>query len=268
MQNRYVGDLGDFGKYGLLKALCLPQEGDPGPSLRLGVAWYLVPDETHSDDGKHVRYLEPSAKNVDRFRRCDPPLYDALARIVQGGPRSVVSVRERRVLPPDTAFYESLLSFNDLPGIGRAARESRLARRQTWLERACAATAGCDLVFVDPDNGLESGTGRHEKLGPKYVYLDELSPYLARGQSVVIYHHLGRHGSAKQQLQVRFRQITERLQSRSGTFALLFRRGTLRCFFIVPADVHRGVLTQRAQRFVNGPWSAHFEIVMPAQGRR
>lgn len=45
MQNRYVGDVGDFGKYHLLKALC---RGDDGKAaLSLGVVWYLVPDENN-----------------------------------------------------------------------------------------------------------------------------------------------------------------------------------------------------------------------------
>lgn len=39
MQDRYVGDIGDFGKYGLLRALC-------AHDLSLGVVWYLVPDES------------------------------------------------------------------------------------------------------------------------------------------------------------------------------------------------------------------------------
>jgi hypothetical protein len=37
MQNRYTADLGDFGKYGLLKALC--QSKDEERNLRLGVVW-------------------------------------------------------------------------------------------------------------------------------------------------------------------------------------------------------------------------------------
>ena len=37
MQNRYVGDIGDFGKYGLLRALYHGRQ--------LGVAWYLCPDD-------------------------------------------------------------------------------------------------------------------------------------------------------------------------------------------------------------------------------
>ena len=36
MQNRYVSDLGDFGKYGLLRALCRSNDSR-SPELSLGV---------------------------------------------------------------------------------------------------------------------------------------------------------------------------------------------------------------------------------------
>ena len=47
MQNRYTGDIGDFGKLGLLRVL-----QDAGFSI--GVNWYLTPDENHNQDGKHT----------------------------------------------------------------------------------------------------------------------------------------------------------------------------------------------------------------------
>ena len=50
MQNMYVGDIGDYGKYGLLKAIM--------PSIsKLGIVWYLVTDENHLNDGKYIDYL-------------------------------------------------------------------------------------------------------------------------------------------------------------------------------------------------------------------
>ena len=73
LQNRYVGDLGDFGKYGLLKALC-------GDTLKLGVNWYLIPDESHN--GKHTAYLKSTHKDSTAYRSCDPELYDSLRKIV------------------------------------------------------------------------------------------------------------------------------------------------------------------------------------------
>ena len=50
MQNRYTGDIGDFGKLGMLRAL-------QAQDLTIGVNWYLAPDEDHNDDGKHTKYL-------------------------------------------------------------------------------------------------------------------------------------------------------------------------------------------------------------------
>ena len=39
MQNKYVGDVGDFGKYGLLRRLACPEFTES--PLSLGVIWYL-----------------------------------------------------------------------------------------------------------------------------------------------------------------------------------------------------------------------------------
>ena len=63
MQDRYAGDIGDFLKFSLLRQLCQPSDVDPG--LRLGVVWYLAPDEDHNLDGKHTPYLD-SPKPRDR----------------------------------------------------------------------------------------------------------------------------------------------------------------------------------------------------------
>jgi hypothetical protein len=48
MQDRYAGDIGDFVKLGLLRAI--------SPGYALGLAWYHVPDEGHNDDGRHIGY--------------------------------------------------------------------------------------------------------------------------------------------------------------------------------------------------------------------
>src|SRR4030042_1594735 len=210
MQNRYVGDVGDFGKYGLLRAFCLPGS-DASRALSLAVVWYLVPDERNAD-GKHTGYLDDrAAANLKWYRDCDPPLYGQLAEIVRGT-RHVTSIRNSGILPAGTVFFEEPLAFDGTPHIGPAAREARLRLRTDWLQRALDASAGCDVVFVDPDNGLESGTKRHHKRGPKFVYFDELESYLRRGQSLVIYHHMARNCSALEQIRERFTQMEERLK--------------------------------------------------------
>ena len=50
MKNQYFGDIGDYGKYGLLRFLA--QNG-----VKIAVNWYLTTNDG-SGDGKHVSYLE------------------------------------------------------------------------------------------------------------------------------------------------------------------------------------------------------------------
>lgn len=63
MQNRCAGGIGDYGKLELFRAL-------RSAELAVGVNWYLTPDETHNDDGRHVGYLQCYA-----FRACDEDLW-------------------------------------------------------------------------------------------------------------------------------------------------------------------------------------------------
>ena len=260
MQDRYSGDLGDFGKLGLLKSLCSRRETGDSSSLSLGVVWYLVPDEDHNDDGKFVQFLVPSARNQEQFRVCDSVLYDALGDMVFSGARNVVSIRDRAILPVGTRYYEAPLTFDGLLGPG-SKQQHRVDLRTAWLSGALELTSCCDVVFLDPDNGLEVKVGPYQKRGPKYAFFDELMPFLRRGQSLVVYHHVARRGSAMDQVRERLAQIGDRLGH--DAFALLYHRGSARAFFVIPAQRHREVLFSRTNGLLEGPWSRHFELVAP-----
>ena len=261
MQNRYVGDLGDFGKFGLLRALCANSEGGNRSPLSLGVVWYLVPDEGHNSDGKFIKFLEPSAQNQQQYRFCDPALYDALRDIVTSGARNVTSVRSMGVLPLETLYHDTPLSFDQVHGSRAQVRNLRTEFRRRWLKDALHSTDGCDLVFLDPDNGLEVKVETHQPHGPKYAFFDELFPFSEREQSLVVYHHIGRRGSAVDQIRSRFAQIEERLERTS--FALLYHRGSARAFFLIPAERHADVLVSKVDEFLDSPWRRHFELITP-----
>jgi hypothetical protein len=243
VQNRYVGDIGDFGKFGLLRAI-----EDTG--LRLGVNWYLTPDETHNNDGQHLAYLRT---RLEKVADCDPELFHVLDQIVAKGDRNVAEIRRQGIFKPDTAFYETALSFS--PSMTIAQRK---AARESWHAAGVAAMTGCDVVFIDPDNGLESrSVTRLEVKGPKHAYLDELLDYVGRGQSLVIYHHLDRSGDAQSQANRRMAQLQEALPV-TRTMAVKFNRISPRFYFIVPAQEHEGLLEDCIERFLAGPWGANF----------
>lgn len=254
IQNRYVGDVGDFGKYGFLKVLC-------NDTLKLGVVWYLVPNESNSD-GKFINYLEPSKKNIKRFKRCDPKLYETLKEIVNTDSRSVQRVRMSDVLPYETVFYEEPLSFVGFSSSGVKAQQIRLEHRRKWLQEALNSTVNCNVVFLDPDNGLEvNSVNRKQNKGPKYVYLDELTPFLQKGQSLIIYHHLCRNGFAEEQVNFRLCQIRDYVHESPKPWAVLYRRGTLRAFILIPTPEHQENLYEKTKSFLKTSWSQHFELI-------
>ena len=76
MKNQYVGDIGDYGKYGLLRFLA-------SNGIKIGVNWYLTEDDG-STDGKFVNYLT-EGKGKDR----DPELFEALRNITSCNEKTI-----------------------------------------------------------------------------------------------------------------------------------------------------------------------------------
>jgi len=145
MQDRYAGDVGDFGKLGLLRHLTAGT-----PPLRLGVLWYRVYDESHNNDGRHTSYLTSDAKQHADLRACDPALATARASLVASGQRPISDLERAANLPPSTRFHSTPL---DLAGTAVADRPST---REAWFTTALTAMQDTDIVFLDPDNGLET----------------------------------------------------------------------------------------------------------------
>ncbi|MCX5667142.1 MAG: hypothetical protein NTY34_02370 [Candidatus Omnitrophica bacterium] len=261
MQNKYTGDVGDFGKYGLLKELISPKIRDNYRNFKLGMVWYLVPDEQKNSDGKHIAYLNQAGEKEKVFRDCDPDLYDKLSVIVKTE-RAVKRITAHNVLPFGTVFYEDVLTFDGLPNIGPAAHAERLGHRNKWGEKAFNKMKECDVVFFDPDNGFEVKSFKKlSKKGPKYIFFNEITPYWEKhGQSLVVYQHINRNEKVEKQVEKRFSQLKKHLKFLRGAFALLYHRGTARAFLVLPASAeHKKILFDRANSFIKTPWGEHFD---------
>jgi hypothetical protein len=231
VQDRYAGDLGDYLKFGLLRWLA--PLGSPTSPL-LGVVWYRTVGEANNADGKYVAYLDPGHRSSARLRRLDPDLYERLACVVASGRRSTAALASAGVLGAGTRFFGDLLDFTDLPVVARAARQ---ARRRSWVERALAATAGCDLVFADPDNGIRAARHRipaHRTEAVKHAYLDELAAFAQRGQSLIVYHHTDRTATVEEQARGRLAELSSEVPA-EPIAAVRASRGTTRLFLVAAA---------------------------------
>ena len=250
MQNRYTGDVGDFGKYGILKMV------SSGPSLRLGINWYLTDDESHNKDGKHIGYLDDTKrKNTLEFRACDPTLYKQLQDVVING-RTIRSIQDSHILPEGTVFYDQVLSYN--AEVDTAARKKE---RERWYRAGFKQLETCEIVFFDPDNGLEvESVGKYSDKGPKYVWHDEVIDYYQRGQSLIIYNHRSREPQEK--YLKRFDRIRAITPEPNNVVVLRYSRGTTRDYVFLMQSSHRGQMMKNIEALMNSPWNRHFSLVM------
>ena len=265
MQNKYVGDAGDFGKHGLLRRLSGTTDPEtPAPDLRLGLVWYLFPDELHGADktkvirdGKFIAYLDPDHKDAEMHRQCDPDLWAKLRQFVDEGRRCVHCIQGSGILPANTLYYDALLHYPiHLP------RPDRKRNRNLWLAAALQATADADLACLDPDNGIAKPEQMLRLRGPKFTYISDLQEFWDRGQSLVVYQHLGMSAPAEDQIAKKAALLQSGLPG-AEPIPLWYHRGTARVFFVLPQPAHRERIEARIQRMLDGPWAknGHFERV-------
>ena len=257
MQNRYAGDVEDFGKYGLLRQLCRPSPGkNPTDRLRLGVNWYFRPDDC-GRDGRHIGYLDDTDANRAEYQACDPALSDELRRLVCVERRRCVHcVQNSGIFPEGTVFYDAPLHFS--PYMLRPIRERV---RELWLAGARQAMAEANVVYSDPDNGISEPERMYRKGGPKFTYLGDLREFWDCGKSLIIYHHIGRKPVCEA-----IREMAAVLERKFGVrpISLRFCRGTCRAFFLLPHPKQPGhgrIFRERVGTMLTGEWGRHFEKV-------
>ncbi len=210
MQNRYVADIGDYVKLAILRRLAFGR--------RLGVAWWLFPDEHHNTDGAHREYLG----RQNEWKHFDPDLFEALLNIENEKKWDVGALEEAAVLP------NAVFASDPVPSGARP--------RSVWLTGIKTKLKDCNLVFLDPDNGIAP---ERLKLGQraagKSVTIDEIKALQESTRAMVIYHHQtrfpGGHLSEIRDLATRLKKSGLQV---SG--ALRAKAWSPRVFFIINGD--------------------------------
>lgn len=196
MRDQYVGDVGDYVKLGLLRSL---------KANCLGVIWYKTGGDENSSDGKFTEYLhDPQNKEYDEY------LFNRLKQIVcKDGKRRIERLEE---ILKGASFYKEEVRTREERGI--------------WFEKACEKMKGCDLVFVDPDNGLQDTASK------KHITLEEVKQ-LAKKHSLLIYHHLSRNQNHKTQIESWLKKLKKEIDGSHEITAIRAARGASRAFFLL-----------------------------------
>lgn len=232
MKNQYFGDENDYRKYGLLRVLT------DRSSLGTGICWMLTESDGRNDGGR-ISYL--NFENRIMWRRHDHDLYDALVRIVQVD-------RCRDVTRADSPSILKGMIFH-LPTISDNRNE-----RRRYFSTAMHQFIGLDLIFFDPDNGIEVRSTPLGRMGSsKYVYWNELKEAFNAGHSLLIYQHFPRVRRF-QFIEQRTRELIEHL----GSDEIHAYKTTHVVFFLVPQDRYVEYFRMRLSD-VNVKWEGQIQ---------
>ncbi len=241
MQDRYAGDVGDYGKFALLRAM-------EAQGLKVGVNSYLaktLPSEIH-DDGKYRIPIQ--------YEKLDPELSAALNRIFD--------LREARSVQ---ALEQAHLLVSNL--FVNKAVPKEIGQRKAWHQTALARLADCDIVFLDPDNGLNVKSVKPgSQKSPKYVWLHEVSDYIASGKSVIVYSHRPRKKVDVYLAECAARFTADPVLCGKQFFVMTFPRRSIRDYFMIPASqTHEEKICRAIQSLLDGPFGrSGFCILQPS----
>jgi len=241
MKNQYYGDVNDYRKYGLLRTL--KRETD----LRLGVCWMLTKDDERPDGGK-VSYLDSPV----RYRDFDPPLFDHLVDSVSTRGRRNVAEIERAELLPGAWFHQELLMDD-------------AAEREAYFERLHARSTHTDLLFFDPDNGIEvKSTSYGRKNSSKFLYWREVEAAYSNGASVLFYQHFRREPR-----DAMVRRLANECARLTGAASVSAFRTSHVVFLLLAQDRHAQAL-RHAGNAVAAAWDPelNFEVIDVSQAGR
>ena len=210
MKNQYVGDIGDYGKYGLLRFLA-------SHGIKIGVNWFLTENDG-STDGKFTTYLKNPADRV-----YDPELFDALQNIADHPDKTVKMIKQAGIIP-DAEFFGEMLKSSSLKA------DAREWNRRLWFNNSTLMLGNAELIFADPDNGISYRKTARTKDSEKFILPEDVAEYYNSGRNVVYYCHKGRRKQeAWEQAKAEIRNHIRDAQ----ILAVTFHRGTQRSYIFV-----------------------------------
>ena len=253
MRDEWVGDIGDFGRSGLLRTLFGKPEKPVG-DLKLGVVWCLNNADVAGT------YVE----TPQIYKHLDKTLYDSLSHLVDVK-RTIAEFQCAKILPTDIFFDKPISKLTK-------------GERANWLKAAIAFTKEVDVIFIDPDTGIapisESERDCRRRLtterNAKYVYMDELNSFWKAEKSLIVYQDLTQGIPKGETARTKAQSVAKRLRDglnplpTYNPWVFQWHRGRGRAYIIIArTDEHMREINRALECFRQSLWiqEGHFTEV-------
>ncbi|GAX87645.1 conserved hypothetical protein [Lebetimonas natsushimae] len=236
MQNRYVGDIGDYSKFVLIKNLF---------NGKCGIIWYLYPNEGHNNDGKF--------RNYEKFELQDKEIVEIMSYFSKHkeSERSVQELEKILINNGfDLTFFSNCIECNCKCLFSNV--NERLEYRKSWFDKALNKMKNCNIVFADPDNGIEvKSCPLGDVKSGKYIYFDEISKLLKNHKTVVIYQHFERSKTHRVLVDEKVKKLYEKIGNNFNFYAVKFKKVSPRAYFILSKENLENKIREFCDEFKN-----------------
>jgi hypothetical protein len=235
MKHQYFGDINDYRKYGILRSLSKA-------GLKTTVGWMLTKDDA-SNQGRNTYYLTTAQKDDTKDPKCDGELFESLYEAVIR--RKIKSTKwvHKNDLIPEARYLNDFLQDN-------------LINRHRYFEQLEQIAKGSNILFFDPDNGLEvKSRPKGKKNSNKYLYWDEVKNFWNLGYSLLIYQHFPRVSRLNY-----IRSLAKELRSNTGAAEIITLKTSTVAFFLLVQPKHRKKI-HAALEFIREKWEGMIEVV-------
>lgn len=236
MKNQYFGDINDYIKYSLLRSL------SNNGQITTSVCWMLTPDDGKGD-GQFTEYLNQPYK----WRSFDPELFDFFQERLKNRVDRNVRIIEKSNMLGNTRFFSDQLPDNS-------------TKRKHYFGHFLEFSREVDLVFFDPDNGIEVPSQPFgSKDSCKYLYWRELNETINSGHSVLVYQHFPR-----EKREPFVYQKLAKIREQTGLENVIAFCTSRVVFFLVTQEKHLELFDERRDTIEN-QWGSQISIVESPQ---
>ena len=169
MKHQYFGDVSDYKKYSVLRAV------SNNGQLKTLLCWLLTPNDLRTDGGNSTYLRKP-----EEWRNFESDIFDFIHETLVVNETKDLNLVEQKSIVPNTTYFWEILTDNK-------------QQREEYFEQAKVLSQEHDIVFLDPDNGIATGSVvKGRKNSSKYVFWDEIQDLWEGNQSLLIYQHFPR----------------------------------------------------------------------------
>jgi hypothetical protein len=136
--------------------------------------------------------------------------------------------------------------------------KERELERINWFKDSLNYLENADIIFVDPDNGIECASTKKTKANAvKYVFKDEIKDYYQKGKSVIIYNHRNRKPPVDYNNKIL--ELQNLFQDEFFMRVLRFNKISVRDYIFLIQPSHENIINSTIDSLQKEPYSFMFE---------